>query len=119
MASSIQLGQVPSPRSPHHRRHVGAIPYGVTMSCDREGFKLTRGFDAVLMATSLERNVALGFSLPQPDPHVPGGEPHDFPYEMKIIRHGPGRRKRLHRFASGKPRPNHDLLRSGRHGNAL
>ena len=44
----FQLGKIPAPQSPEVAHSWARFPYGVDMILQREGFKLTKGMDAVL-----------------------------------------------------------------------
>jgi galactokinase len=82
----FKLGQVPPPRSPAIADTWARFPYGVDHVLQREGFKLTRGFDAVLYGNipggGMSRSASLCLNLILTFLEV---NRIDFPYEMKII----------------------------------
>jgi galactokinase len=64
---NFQLGQVPLPRSPAVADTWARFPFGIDHVLRREGFKLTRGFDAVLYSNipggGMSRSASLCLNL--------------------------------------------------------
>ncbi len=82
----FKLGEVPPPRSPAIADTWARFPFGVDHILQREGFKLTRGFDAVLYGNipggGMSRSASLCLNLILTFLEV---NRIDLPYEMKIV----------------------------------
>ena len=116
----FKLGDVPAPKSPDIADTWARFPVRRGFHPAPRRLQADQGIRRrALRQHPRRRHVALGVTVHQSDAHFLRGERHQGEGRDEDHRHGAGGGERLRRLALRQARPDHDLLRAGRHGHAL